>query len=194
MQEHLLIKHNLSVVCSVCYVRFSDRELFLQHLKEEQKNKSFTCTCETCGATFQSKQALKKHISWNHEIHKKVPCNYCGVIVQNMKMHVENRHENSFESCWHCDFQTRRSSSMKKHVKNLHTETSLKTCEFCGVLRKNLSRHLERTKCGEGKSIDQRKSEKCTECGKLFTTKDHLSHHIKGVHLKIKNNEVSIWR
>ena len=50
-----------------------------------------------------------------------------------------------------------------------------------------LSRHLERTKCGEGKSIDERKSEKCNECGKLFTTKDHLSHHIKGVHLKIKN-------
>ena len=106
---------------------------------KRSRKTSFTCTCETCGATFQSKQALKKHISWNHEIHEKAPCNYCGVIVQNMKMHVENRHENSFESCWHCDFQTRRSFLMKKHVQNLHTETNMKTCEFCQGILKELN-------------------------------------------------------
>ena len=132
-----------------------------------------TFICETCGATYQSIVALKKHKSWNHEDNEKDRCKYCGVVVQNMKLHVDNTHENLIENCKQCDFQTRRKDSMQKH-----TKTNLETCEFCGVLSIDLSRHLERTNCGQGKCIDERKSEPYNECGKLFTTKKSLDKHM----------------
>ena len=34
LHKHLLVKHNVAVVCSVCQERFSDRELFQEHLKD----------------------------------------------------------------------------------------------------------------------------------------------------------------
>ena len=186
LKKHKLVKHKVPADCSICKLLFYDGAVFMQHMKDKS-HRSLSFTCETCGTTFQSKTALNKHISWKHEDTEKVPCKYCGVVVQSMELHVKNKHENPLERCNSCDFQTRRKFSMKKHIQTVHSGMNLQTCEFCGEMRKNLSKHLERTKCGEGKSINERRSEACEECGNLFTTKDSLNKHIKGVHMKIKD-------
>merc|ERR1712030_133757 len=102
-------------------------------------------------------------------------------------MHVINIHENLIEQCKLCDFETKRMYAMRSHMKRVHTNNSLKTCEFCGEVRKNLKKHILRTKCGQGKNVEERRSESCEECGKCFTSKDTLKKHIRWVHLQIKN-------
>ena len=186
--KHMLMKHNVPLVCSICKETFSEGRLFLEHMKDKS-HMILIWPCETCNTTFKSKTALRNHNSWKHENTEKIPCKYCGVFVQGMKWHIKNRHENSIEKCNLCDFQTRRKSSMKNHIRALHTGTNLKTCEVCGVLRKDLAMHLERTKCGGDKGITERKSETCDECGKPFATKDSLNKHITRVHRKIKNRQ-----
>ena len=104
-------------------------------------------------------------------------------------MHVKNIHENTVEKCKECDFQTKRMYAMKRHVQKVHTNINLQTCEFCGVLRKNLTKHLMRTMCGEGKTVVERRSEACEICGKYFTLKESLKKHIRGVHNKVKNRK-----
>ena len=186
LKKHKLSKHNVPAICSICDVRFTDSEVFMKHMKDKS-HKSLACTCETCGVTFQSKTALGKHKSWTHEETEKIPCKYCGVIVQGMEWHLKNIHENPIETCMKCDFQTRRSYSMKRHVKKVHTEVELQTCEHCGEMRKNLSKHIKRTGCGQGSNSVERKPEICDQCEKVFATMDSLKKHTRRVHLKIKN-------
>ena len=183
LHKHILVKHRQPVVCSLCQVSFDSSDSFLNHMKDKLHS---GLTCETCGDTFKSSATLRKHITWIHEDREKLPCSFCGIIVKNMDLHVKNIHENPIETCKFCDFETRRTYSMEKHVQSVHTDKNLKTCEFCGELRKDLRNHLMRTQCGQGKSVEERKCETCDQCGKLFTTKVKLKMHKKRVHLKIK--------
>ena len=71
-------------------------------------------------------------------------------------------------------------------MKNVHSDIKLKTCEFCGEVRKDLKKHLERTKCGQNINVEERREVMCEECYASFTTIQSLKKHIKTIHLKVK--------
>ena len=45
----------------------------------------------------------------------------------------------------------------------------LSTCEFCGEVRKDLKKHMERTRCGQDIDVKERRDVKCEECDAKFT-------------------------
>jgi len=144
LQKHLLKKHNLQITCPLCNGTFDQYEMFAKH-KE-------ICTleiiCHICGNNFKRKASLKKHIQDKHEKVKQ-PCQYCGEYFQEILIHVKNVHENPIKKCDLCDFQSKRTYGLNDHMKKVHSDVNLQTCEFCGELRKNLKKHIERTKCGQ---------------------------------------------
>ena len=214
LQKHLAKNHDYDIVCPVCTQTFHPYDQFLAHRPICKLNISCNlCTekfnkvselklhnsishieetledkhcCHICGDEFKKKSAMKYHIKAKHEA-VKLPCPYCGECFQEMETHVKNIHENSMQKCSLCDFQSRRTYALRLHTKNIHSNVKQKTCEFCGELRKDLKKHLERTKCGQGINVEERKDIECEQCGKKFTTTDSLKKHTKAIHMNVKN-------
>jgi len=183
LQKHLLKKHNLQITCPLCNGTFDQYEMFLKHKEACMPE----IVCHVCGDNFKSKAALKYHIGVKHETKEKAPCQYCGEYFQDVSLHVKNIHENPIEKCNLCDFQSRRSYALNIHTKTMHSDINLKTCEFCGEVRKNLKKHIERTKCGQNINVEDRKDVSCDKCDSKFTTRVSLKKHLKAIHQKVRN-------
>jgi hypothetical protein len=185
-----------NIICLICNEKFRTKAALKLHKNdthiEEQTDEitNLKRVCHICGKEFKKKSTLKHHIKAKHE-KEQLPCPYFGESFQEMLTHIKNIHENSVEKCSLCEFQTRRTYSLNLHMRNIHSDVKLKTCEFCGEVRKDLKKHLERTRCGQNINVEKRKDVVCEECPAKFTTIQSLKKHIKYIHLKVKNMECS---
>ena len=177
--------NKLSLKCSQCaYIAPSEFKL-KQHLKKEHELKNEDHTCN-CGKSFSSKKQLGRHI---REVHHGVKLN-----------------------CDQCDYQTKRSRELKKHMENKHgngegdnDERSTLYCEFCGFsckYQQSLQDHMERLhlqneyKCDkEGCDFVTRQKRKlqehntrhgeeliCPICGKTFSSNKAWTKHKRETH------------
>ena len=131
-------------------------------LERNEKRKSGSFVCDTCGRTFINESLLSSHIK---NLHKDIACDHCEEHFQvktEYHNHLRDQHAVSPVSCHLCAYKTYDEGSLKKHLKT----------------------HLKSTL-----SKPQAEStQKCGECGKTFN-KTNFMRHVRRVHLKLAKTE-----
>jgi len=181
LKRHQFTDHQIKIQCESC----SDVSIDFKSYQEHRKT-HLTFVCKECGEICSSNSQLNSHENQKHgKGDKDKACPYCAKHVFNLKAHIQASHEGEMMICSKCEYSTRRKHSLEKHFENVHSETVMKTCQFCGGSYKRVDRHIEITNCGGGQK--ERKKLSCEQCDKTFTLQETLKKHIKIVHLQIRN-------
>merc|ERR1719186_1099558 len=64
----------------------------------------------------------------------------------------------------------------------------MKPCPYCGKQIKQLKRHLE-VNCVSTLSTRKDRTISCDQCGNKFSSKQHLTRHVKFIHSKVRHIE-----
>jgi len=109
---------------------------------EIQEHVCETFICNLCGKVLYSKESLRNHQKYHHQVHEEVPCELCGKDIQkaHMKRHLRIHREEKDE-CPQCGVKVR---NLYNHLKNIHTSDKDKKyqCQDCG---KGLVTMIEQT-------------------------------------------------
>ena len=79
---------------------------------------------------------------------KAYPCTECKLTAsqaQNLKIHVESKHEGVRYPCCKCEYAATRASYLKVNIKNIHDGVIYlySKCEFTATSAQNLKNHVE---------------------------------------------------
>ena len=198
LKKHKLKKHNIKIKCEVCHDNFIDFKTYQQHRKIH-----LSYVCEQCGVVFKSATQLSTHERNEHgKGDNNKSCPFCDKRVLNLKTHIKASHEAEKMLCPKCSYATRRKADMEKHIEHMHTETEMKTCQFCGGSFKRVEAHLKISKCGqETESVRhpcsqydqtfnlQIRGRQCAYCDYKTHTKFNLDLHVNKMHLGIKTEK-----
>ncbi|XP_049290960.1 gastrula zinc finger protein XlCGF57.1-like [Anopheles funestus] len=133
------------------------------------------CICETCGNTFSSKGALKKH-SYIHTGGMPFHCEQCNKSYPTsykLKVHMMRHQGIKNYECSYCGLKKTTADELKLHM-NYHTKEKVLSCNFCGqkfLTAGNLTRHIKLVHRGI-------KEFKCTHCERSFGKAETLKNHI----------------
>uniref|UniRef100_A0A182MA92 C2H2-type domain-containing protein n=1 Tax=Anopheles culicifacies TaxID=139723 RepID=A0A182MA92_9DIPT len=133
------------------------------------------CICETCGNTFSSKGALKKHL-YIHTGGMPFHCEKCNKsypTAYKLKVHMMRHQGIKNYECSYCGLKKTTADELKMHM-NYHTKEKVFTCNFCGqkfLTSGNFARHIKLVHRGI-------KEFKCTYCERSFGKAETLKNHI----------------
>ena len=211
-RKHHLVRH-VEIIheklrkyqCNLCQKKFKEKHHLKKHFFKSHNGLDFEwerdynqtekistspkerCPCTLCGKTFLNATHLKRHIESVHEKIRKYPC---------------------FE----CPKRFKQQTHLKEHIKLVHDKKKRYNCSICGKnfhKKINLQEHIllssEEGKCKIDFENDDTLPEpnlefpmdwngqdiskfinKCTVCGKIFSSKSHLKRHVESVHEKLK--------
>lgn len=144
--------------CRHCNQYFSSSESLAKHNAEKHDS---PLLCSTCGKTFQSKSAAKRHAALQHQILPDMPS----------KLTI---HECPYQDC------SKRFNQKTKYIDhlNIHTGDKPYYCAHCE--KRFASRYLKNQHaeiCGGKVSLV------CPHCGLAYSSKTMLERHIDAKHL-----------
>merc|ERR1712129_283607 len=135
------------------------------------------------------KESVKDEIKVNKNLHIEP---FCPKTIEAKIMEPEIKEEmdrdNSDESkinpiqvisefkCTQCEKIFRKQKYLNSHIRDIHTEVEMLSCEYCSEQFKNssLKRHIQ--------SVHTTERSSCDECGKMYSNAKHLKDHIRAVH------------
>lgn len=166
-------------VCEVCAIQTNSERSLQAHLAIHRHEKSFDDMkkirlaqkkarlkrseriCDLCGHTSTSKQQLREHFVQHH--------------ADSQDLEKPLSVEKSFV-CNVCAMSFKYSSILKNHLKSHEDPTE---CPICHKLLPNMARHLKWHQRPKPAPF------KCSQCGKLCSTKQVLQEHTRRVHEKV---------
>ena len=201
-------------ICDACGKEFSRSDTLKRHRRETHENEMANpIVCDECGLSFKRKDHLRRHLNCAHKGHV-LQCKYCEKTFttrNKLDYHTMIEHDRRFQ-CDLCDKRFGSSTSFKRHVAahensdfrcpycltdfetkevaNIHREVCKLTmkypCTVCGEAFKSKSsyQHHEATHF-DGKFP-------CHTCGIKFSFSTNLNRHIRTVHSKDPDDDVSI--
>ncbi|XP_047232078.1 zinc finger protein 264-like isoform X2 [Girardinichthys multiradiatus] len=190
--------------------RHLKKTCFEYHLKnidpdkpEETQNLS---KCDKCGAAFQYKVSLQKHLLTHHELycsvcrtvlrdaetlarhktaHMPFQCTRCDqifTVFKHLVRHYENTHQISRPfKCNHCPKILPKLNVLIKHEWQ-HTGRLPFQCAQCNLKFKSFSYLLSHEKVHKGE-----KPCLCSDCGKTFAHRSNLYRHLRLIHSASRN-------
>lgn len=202
-------KKQLDYECHICGRRCLTASNLRTHLLIHTND--FPHSCDTCGKSFRQLTNLKLHKK-SHSNVSTFECDVCrlklktkGYLREHRKLHFANT---EFR-CDQCDSSFKRPAYLREHKKLMHSDLERATCAICGASYKSkkfLTIHMrQHTNSGYtcdqcGKKYNQKhllrdhivsvhdkvKNFVCTYdgCTKRYFTVNHLSHHVKAIHVK----------
>jgi hypothetical protein len=142
--------------------------------------------CTHCEKTFKTKQHLKTHLAYIHEIDVTWhPCTHCKEKFKEastLKTHLAYIHEIdvTWHPCTHCKEKFKEKSSLKKHLAYIHDlDVTWHPCTHCKEKFKVAS--TLKTHLADVHDIDVT-WHACTHCKKKFKQQSNLKKHMENVH------------
>ena len=157
--NHMKVKHTANAVCPECS-KVCPSIISLQHHMQGHLGNQFVC--ELCSKGFKLKDYLQRHVDRVHNGVKIRPgCQFrCSLCTTGNFATIEK---------------------LEKHILACHSGLEY-LCLQCpkSFANTDLRRIHEQNRHGD-------KTEKCEACDMMFTTKMTLKHHMKQVHMKVKD-------
>ena len=174
-------EQNLQQTCDVCLRIFNNAKTYAGHLLTHFPKKwNFKCDILGCSKPFRSSRHLQLHQFKEHQ--KGLTCPTCQKMYSsdsNLKDHIKNVHQNS--KLFSCEIQNcRKTFSSKTYLKNHHKTHLDSTQQFrtCPICQKECK---GRYYYQHIKSHDST-SYICSDCGDKFLSKQKLVEHQSLVH------------
>ncbi|XP_021703921.1 zinc finger protein 37 homolog [Aedes aegypti] len=160
---------NCNLSCDICGKDSNTLRDLELHQKIHFGIKDFEC--EYCHVRFAQKGTLKVHLR-THTGEKPFKCSYCPEAFA-QKVSLDNhvfKHTGKGVKCPLCPSIHATPSSVKQHMKQVHSEERPNVCQICGrsyKKKRDLMKHIE----GHDNRI-------CSVCGKVFDTMYALKTHM----------------
>ena len=142
------------LVCSICGKSVNSSHLLRAHTLQQHSGIEETCTI--CGKVFNTKGNLNKHMGTHQE---KKPCPECGLMIRQMKLHMETVHTPDHlkrYQCNECGKGFHEKANLTKHNMNAHLKTRPYQCRYGCDMRYN--------------DVSNRDSHEKKKHGQLYTT------------------------
>jgi len=161
--------------CEKCNKSFVSLHIYDTHMK---RSHSKVYNCDKCAKMFDSAKDLRNHNRKEHEISTQNSCKICNLTFDDNKLlhkHMKQENHRNFY-CEVCSGSFLTISSLRVHIKYLHTSFNCNLCNQSFDGMRGLSAHKEKIH-----AVFQEKEYVCPTCG--FTTKrqnnynSHLSIH-----------------
>lgn len=157
-------------VCEVCHKKFTDSQSLRQHLIFHISRQKWQCSY--CNVHFTNSAELESHNIEAHSISGNM-CHICGTMFESVSALA--RHENTHkqrpkerrELCQHCGTSVL-SSSLRKHIADMHIEKVSCICEICSSQR----------------VPEDMQAFACEICGKIFCHKYVRKAHMYKYHFE----------
>uniref|UniRef100_A0A182T6H4 C2H2-type domain-containing protein n=1 Tax=Anopheles maculatus TaxID=74869 RepID=A0A182T6H4_9DIPT len=127
------------IVCEVCdnqrmmvgepQIDFGTWRALLRHTKEVHRHDKVYVKCPLCELKLRTKQTLLQHKDC-HENPEKYRCMLCAEIHQNMKEHLQNKHQERQFCCDVCGKKFPFKKRLTVHMKKMHVEKDI-ICDQC---------------------------------------------------------------
>ncbi|XP_053674246.1 transcription factor grauzone-like [Anopheles nili] len=214
-EDDSLLKFYKRIVCEVCdnqrmmvgepQIDYGTWRALLRHTKEVHKHDKVYVKCPVCEMKMRTKQTLLQHKDW-HENPEKYRCELCFEIHQNMKEHIQNKHQERQFCCDVCGKKFPFKKRLTVHMKKMHVEKDIIcdqcqkpftkytiedhkrsvhsarfVCEHCPKTfnsRFRLRQHMEE----HDESLRNSTSVPCSICGQVMRDKYILTRHVKLMH------------
>uniref|UniRef100_A0A182PQC3 C2H2-type domain-containing protein n=1 Tax=Anopheles epiroticus TaxID=199890 RepID=A0A182PQC3_9DIPT len=205
------------IVCEVCdnkrmmvgepLIEYATWGELLRHTKELHGHYKIFVQCPVCETKLRTKVTLVQHMDM-HQNPDKYRCEVCGEVYQNMKEHMQNKHEERQFSCDQCGSKFPFKKRLVVHMKKMHAEKDV-TCDQCQksftkytIEDHRRSVHMDRFVCEHcpktfkirfrlhkhmqehDKSLRISTSVPCPTCGQVMGDKYILRQHIKHMHVE----------
>ena len=195
-----------------------------ENVKKQTRTRDAGVVCEHCNKTYANNYSLHRHIM---TIHKDIPlytceyaecinyktgagvrCNYKAQSKKHLEKHIKAKHKAARVICEHCNKTYAYNNSLHKHIKTIHKDIPLYTCEYAEcknyktTTKNSLEKHIKEkhgagvlcedcniTFCSERSlkiHIKQSAGVVCKDCKKKFCSKRSLKSHIKAIHKGLK--------
>jgi uncharacterized C2H2 Zn-finger protein len=184
-------------ICQPCKRKFNDRRAYISHVASHKRGPNSLC-CDKCQYKTSGIKTLIKHVIENHTDEQNILCPDCGDSFPNTKMykiHKKTKHrikkrrplKNTTEAKYEaivngetvmCNFCAKvvTKNNLKSHIKMIHEEREVWTCEECGLTFK--TKHYKE----KHMILHNAPSEPCPHCGKMFHPGKNLERHINNLH------------
>lgn len=181
--------------CSVCPKQFSTLARFNFHTRNHFLPKIHQC--DICSKMFKTETNLRTHKTSHLTFEerstaksiKKYLCPICGKILfspSGRDVHIRTHNEEKQFKCNICSWAFKEKSQLETHMSK-HSEERPFKCEICGFCVKNSQQFNSHKMTHKLKTMD--KQFECTICGVKMRYKISLSHHMRNVHLGIRNHK-----
>ena len=165
-------EENSAATASACYICDQDMpstEVYIAHLAQAHKKLSYLC-CK-CRKPLSSEEQLKCHM--------KVSCRFKGCEDKVVPF-----------QCHLCPMSYSQEKGLQRHKRLEHGigRPVHATCQHCGhEFTTTFRAKMHMAKCAEG-LLEQMKPRhedvECNQCGKLFSSPQSLSYHVRTLHMK----------
>jgi uncharacterized Zn-finger protein len=163
-----------------CDIIFTSPVMLKEHREKHYQALQFSC--EVCGAVFNFKVLLKRHVQQHHTQERTFACDVLGCtytcrIPQLLRSHQKTVHYSIDCTCHLCG-KIMKTNNLKNHMLSHYTETPgvyrclRRNCKL--RLFQNGDELIKHTK----EYHDVVKPFKCDVCGKCFATKNWLREHV----------------
>lgn len=149
--------------------------------------------CKICGDGLESKKALNRHLSKQHneEQPRNYLCHYrdCGktfTMRDTLLKHHKNIHQGTKYPCDRCPTVLSSRMSLRRHIETCHLKIKFFSCDNCGAKyteQKTLKNHIQKVHLG---IID--KKVRCDHCAMMFPNQWSLRRHMLTHTGEVKKN------
>uniref|UniRef100_A0A182QG19 Transcription factor grauzone n=1 Tax=Anopheles farauti TaxID=69004 RepID=A0A182QG19_9DIPT len=168
------------IVCEVCdnkrmmvgepLIEYATWGELLRHTKEQHGHYKIFVQCPVCEMKLRTKVTLVQHMDM-HLHPDKYRCEVCGEVYQNMKEHMQNKHEERQFSCDLCGSRFPFKKRLVVHMKKMHAEKNV-TCDQC---QKSFTKY---TIEDHRRSVHMARFV-CEHCPKTFKIRFRLQKHMQ---------------
>ncbi|XP_058129550.1 zinc finger protein 37-like [Anopheles ziemanni] len=183
LKVHMGNEHNKTpyLKCPICFKKNACRQQLMVHVDVHNNPEHYRC--EVCKEIHQN---LEKHMIKAHSPETTIPdeknysCEHCGKMFKfktNLRSHIDRVHGVKDVCCNICNKYFNH-KALSAHKRSAHTDEMF-MCEHCPKMFKTRS-GLESHKGDHDEN--QRKSVKCTLCGKEMRRGASMAKHMKTIH------------